>query len=281
MLLFLVGGIGDVFGGVVARRIGGYSSVFWLYFFGLIFASFYVPFAVGDLQKLTLGTGLLLSVLAVIGVIPAITLFEGIRVGTASLVGTIGSAFAAIAVILSIIFLGDKINFSQTFSIIVIFVGLVLSSIDLKTLKAKQLFTDKGVPYGLISMVLWGIYFTFIRIPAREIGWLWPAYFSWCAFPLVYVFMRIKKVKLEMLKGTKLFTNTILNALFSAAAIFAFNFAVAKGQTAIVAPISGLYPVLFAVLGYFVFKDRLKKQRILGIAVTLVGIVLLAVISPS
>lgn len=279
LIAFVGWGIGDIFGGVVSRKIGGISSAFWSYVFCLIFASFYAPFAFNELQHITLQTIIILLILAPIGMVPLITLYEGIKVGNASLVGTIGASFAALVVILSIIFLGDKITFYQTLSIVLIFIGLILSSLDLKTFNVKQLITDKGVPYALVSMVFWAVYFTFVRIPIRQIGWFWPAYLSWCGFPLVYVFMKIKHIKLQFPKEKKIFASSIASALLLCGALFAFNIAVEIGQTAIVAPIAGSYPVLFATLAYFVFKDRLNKQQLSGIAVTLVGIVLLSVLS--
>jgi transporter family protein len=278
-LVALVGwGVGDIFGGIVSRKIGGYSSTFWLDLFAFILASFYVPFAINQLQDLTLTTGLLLLVLVVIGLIATIALYEGIRVGNASLVGTITSAFAAFSVVLAIIFLGDRITFYQTISILVIFAGLILSSMDFKTTTLKQIFTDKGVPYGLVAMVLYGIYFAFIRIPVREIGWFWPAYLSFGVFPIVYLFMKLKRQELQTFKGTGVFKFSALQVLFSIAALFAFNLAVSKGQTAIVTPVAGSYPVLFATLAYFIFKDRLTRQQIVGIAMTLAGIVLLSTV---
>lgn len=279
LIAFIGWGVGDVFGGVVSRKIGGYSSAFWSYVFCLIFASFYIPFADNPFQHLTLQSGLILLILTPIGMVPLITLYEGIKVGNASLVGTIGASFAALVVVLSIIFLGDKINLNQVLSIVIIFTGLILSSLDLKTFNLKQLTTDKGVPFALISMIFWAIYFTFVRIPIREMGWFWPAYLSWWGFPLVLVYMRLNKIELKFPKEKKVFISSIIGSVLLCAALFAFNIAVEKGQTAVVAPISGAYPVLFASIAYFVFKDRLNKQQISGIIITLLGIVLLSFLS--
>lgn len=152
LIAFVGWGVGDIFGGTVSRKIGGHSSAFWSYVFCLIFASFYIPFAGNPLKHLTLQSGLILLILIPIGMVPLITLYEGIKVGNASLVGTIGASFAALAVVFSIIFLGDKINLNQAISIVIIFTGLILSSLDLKAFNLKQLTTDKGVPFALISM---------------------------------------------------------------------------------------------------------------------------------
>lgn len=54
LISFIGWGVGDIFGGIVSRKIGGYSSAFWIYVFSLIIATFYIPFAGNPLQHLTL-----------------------------------------------------------------------------------------------------------------------------------------------------------------------------------------------------------------------------------
>jgi len=50
-------------------------------------------------------------------------------------------------------------------------------------------------------------------------------------------------------------------------------------MVSVVAPIAGANPTLFVLLAFFVFKDRLTKQQILGIVLTLLGIVWLSFLS--
>ncbi len=279
LIAFVGWGTADILGGIVARKIGGYSSALWSYILSILIASLYIPFALPELKHITLETVIYLLILTPIGVIPLITLYEGIKRGNASLIGTIAGSFGGLVVILSMLFLGERINFLQAISIVGIVLGLLLSSLDLKTIIAKKFLSDKGIPFALASFVAWGIYFTFVKIPINNIGWFWPAYISWWGFPLVLVFMKVKKIKLEFPKSRSHVVLTVANAVLLTAALFAFNFALANGLTAIVAPIASSYPVLFAVLAYFVFKDRLSKQQVVGVAVTLVGIVALSFVS--
>jgi drug/metabolite transporter (DMT)-like permease len=55
-----------------------------------------------------------------------------------------------------------------------------------------------------------------------------------------------------------------------------FTYAAATGQIALAAVLSGLYPVVTAVLAFFVHKERLTLAQILGVAVTLAGVVLIS-----
>lgn len=275
-IAFVGWGSGDVLGGLVSRKIKGYSSSLWLYLFSFLISSALVPLFLNRLGDINLQLWLLIIFLNLIGPIPVVALYEGIRVGNASLVGTIGSAFAALTVVLSVIFLGDKLSVVQILSITIIFVGLLLSSLDLKSFNIKKIFTDKGVPYGLVAMIFWGIYFTFIRIPIREVGWFWPSYFAFLGLPIIFIFMRIRKIKLEKLPNLKMTIFSFLNGLFLTGATFSYNFAVMIGQTSIVAPIAGSYPILYVILSRLVFKDKLIKQQLVGILITLLGITILS-----
>lgn len=279
IIAFVGWGSGDVFGGLVSRKIKGYSAAFWLYLFSFLIASFFVPMFWSELSGISPQMWLLILALNLIAPIPTVALFEGIRLGNASLAGTIAASFAALTVVLSVIFLNDKLSVIQAIPVVIIFIGLIMSSLNFKSLSIKSILADKGVIYGLVAMLLWGIFYTFIRIPIREVGWFWPSYLSSLSIPVILLYMRFKKIKLEKPRGFKMTLFSLLNTILLTGGTYAYNFAVMKGQTAIVAPIAGSYPVLFVILSRFVFKDRLNKQQLVGILITVLGIVVLSVLS--
>lgn len=272
-------GIADIFGGLVARKIGGYSSAFWSFITCLILASIYIPFTINELGGISIQTIIWLLLLTPIGVIPIVSLYQGFKVGNASLVGTIAGANGGLVVVFSVIFLGEILTIFQIFSITAILLGLVLSSIDFKSTNIKELLSDKGVPYALVSLVTWGIFYTFIKIPIDNVGWFWPSYIPLLGFPLVLMYMKIQSIKLEIPKGKKTLLYVLFNGLAGTTALFAFNFALEHGQNSVVSPLSSSYPALFALIAYFVFKDRLTKQQILGIVITLAGVISLSLVS--
>ncbi len=274
---FLSWGTADIFGGLVSREIGGYSAGIWSFILGTLLASFYVPFAIPTLRHITLSTALWLLILSPPGVFSMIAFYEGLKRGNASLVGTIAGSFGALAAILSIIFFKETLNWQQTTGIILVFVGIVTASINLKELKLGNILTDKGVPYALVACLLWGFYFAFVKIPVANVGWFWPAYLSWLTFPLGLIYLKKKKIKFRTPRSKKLIAYAIINSLLLVTGVFSYNFATTKGQISIIAPIASSYPALFAILAYFVFKDRLSKQQILGIVITLFGIISLSI----
>ncbi len=276
---YLGWGIGDIFGIIATRKIGGYSTTFWYLFFSLIFLVPFGIFFIPQLSNFSPMVFVLNVILGVIGLAGLVIFYEGLRIGNASLVGTIAASFTAVTVVLSIIFLGERITVFQAFAIVTIFLGIIISTLDFKEVKSKEVFKNKGVLLALVAMILWGIYWTFIKIPIREVGWFWPGFIAITVFPVLFPFMLIRKIKLENPLKKQALTSVVFNAILLTGAALMFNYAIGRGLTAIVAPIAGSYPTLFVILAFFIFKDKITKQQVLGIVTTLVGIVLLSIFS--
>jgi drug/metabolite transporter (DMT)-like permease len=276
---YVTWGVGDVFGTLSTRRLGSYSTTFWSSVIWLLLYLPFYPFLLSDLQKITYPTVLIIIMLNIFNVIALSSFYEGLRIGPVSLVGTIGATFAALVVVFSIIFLKESVNLSQIFSMLIIFFGLILSTLDFKILKKGKIISSKGVAMALIAMFIWGIYFTVIKLPIREIGWFWANSLSCVFFPLLYLYMRIRKIKLNGPNLNRGLLPLLGSAIFIAVGGTTFSYALGEGLSSVVAPIAGSYPTLFALLTFIFFKDKMNKQQIAGLVTTLFGIVLLAFFS--
>lgn len=113
LISYLGWGIGDIFGTIASRKIGGYSTTFWYLLFQLPLFSLFIPFFLDNLKNLTPSLLILNVVLGIIGTIGLIAFFEGLKIGNASLVGTISASFAAVTMVLSTIFLKESITSYQ------------------------------------------------------------------------------------------------------------------------------------------------------------------------
>lgn len=272
-------GVGDIFGTIAVRKIGSYSTALWRFILGIILLSFYTPFVFDNLKNITPSLLLLNIIIGIIGIVGLVCFYEGLRIASPSLVATIYAAFAAWVVIFSLIFLQETISVHQIISIVVIFLGLFLCTIDFSAIKVGKKIFNRGILLAIIAMFSHGIYFTFIKIPVRELGWFWPAIISLLMFPLLLLFMRARRIKLIKPTYKGVLLPVIVNSIFLTAAELSFNSAIGKGLTAIVAPIAGSYPTIFVVLAFLIFKDPITKQQIVGIVTTLIGIVLLSIFS--
>lgn len=272
-------GVGDIFGTIAVRKIGPYSTALWRFILGIILFSLYAPFALNSLKNLSFYILAINIVIGIIGIIGLLCFYEGLRRSSPSLVGTIYAGFAALVVVFSVIFLKEPITTSQVISIVIIFLGIFLCTFDFKQIKKGKRFIDAGVLFAIAAMFSHGIYFTFIKIPVQALGWYWPAMISLLMFPLLLIFMKVRKIALVNPTHKGVLFPVIANSILLTAAEFSFNSAIGRGLTTIVAPIAGSYPTLFVVLAFLIFKDPIKKQQIVGIITTLVGIVLLSIFS--
>ncbi len=277
VITYIGWGTGDVFGAAASRKIGGFSTTFWVFVAAAILFGLYIPFDPSGLFRYTphlLFWNLLLGVLYVAG---NVTLNIALMSSNVSVVTTIGGSFSALVVILSYVFLHQPVSLFQWIIITLIYVGVGLCTLDIRELKKGKLVHDRGLWLALFSMCAWGIYFTFVKGIMGHVGWFWPNYLSLLLFPLILIFMRMTREPLQ----NPIKKHALVPALLSAALLrigdFSFNFGSALGFTTLVAPIAGAYPTLTAIIGYFVFRDPIKKQQVIGIVLSLIGIVLLSV----
>lgn len=265
-----------MFTAVGSRKIGASSMALWTIILGFVLSALYIPFAPNTLGNassgiliLNIGFGLLLAV--------AWYMFnKALEIGNPTIVGTIAASFAALVFIFSIIFLKETVNFRQVMAFILVFIGIILTTLDFKALR-KNLKLDRGVFLAVLVMVIWGIYFTFIKIPIKEIGWFWPSMISSTVMALSSLFfIKVKRIKLTNPIKKKALVPLFASTILITAGTLSFNVALETGLSTIVAPIAGSYPTLFVLLSYWVFKESLTKQQIFGIVTTLVGIIALS-----
>lgn len=279
LISYMGWGTGVFVEAILARRLRWYSLTLWSFLFSVLVMSFYVPFAIKDLANLTFSLLILILTLAFIGIFSGtVFYYEALRIGNRALVGTIASSFPVVAVLISIIFLKETVSIQQGLAILVIFTGIILSILNFSNLRYNKL-VNKATLFALLTMFSWGIYGGFIKIPVSKIGWFWPNYITFLIFPVIYIYIKIKGLRIEKPTENKAFIPLIVSTVLVRIGELSYNFAISQGTVAVVASIAGAYITLFVVLAFLFFKDPITKQQILGIITTLIGIVLLSVFS--
>lgn len=277
---FFTWGIGVFFEAIVARRIESYSLALWGFVLSVFVLTFYTPFVLGDLHGLTVNLLLFIIVIGIVGLfLGTVVYYEALKMSSRALVGTIATSFPAVTVLISVAFLNEKLSGQQIIAIIIIFVGLVLVSLNVKEIRNKNIFSDKGVMLAFVPMIAWGTWIALIKIPVEKIGWFWPNYISFLLFPLLLLYIKVRKIKLELPTVNRAFLPFVGAVVMVRVAEFSYNFAISKGLVSIVAPIAGANPILFIILAFIFFKEKISKQQILGIVTTLFGIVSLSFMS--
>ncbi|MBI2599624.1 EamA family transporter [Candidatus Daviesbacteria bacterium] len=258
---FIGWGISDLFVTISARKLNAYSATFWSILISVLCLSFYAPFAWKSLEQLTLNIFILNIFLGAVLMGGIIAYREGLIGGSSPIVVTIGASFNVVTTILSIIFFKERLIMYQVLAIVIIFIGIILSTLDLGKMTKRKLQIDKSLIFALIAMFLWGIYFTFIKIPVSQIGWFWPNYFSFLFFaPFVFLFLKMRKITLYGPTHNKAFLPLFLSVVLARGAELSFNLGIERGYTSIVAPIAGSNSILFVILAALTLKDPVTRQ---------------------
>lgn len=268
--------IGIFFEVIAARRMNSYSLTFWGLVIGTVLSSFYLPFVFNLVEGFTLRFFLLNLLLALFFIGGTIIYYEALKLENRSLTGTIALAFPFFTVILSIFLLGEKVDLIHLFAIFITFVGLILCILDFKEISDGKKIVSKGIIFALIASISWGIYFAFVKLLVAKVGWFWPNYIVFLLFPLMFLFMKIKKIELKFPTANNVFWPLIISVILVRIAEYSYNFAITKGQITVVAPIAGANPTLFVILAFLFLKDPIRKQQIFGIIITLTGIIFLS-----
>jgi drug/metabolite transporter (DMT)-like permease len=70
---------------------------------------------------------------------------------------------------------------------------------------------------------------------------------------------------------------TLVGVVMITLGIVPFNIAFSYGLASLVTPISSSYVIITVILAYFFLKEQLTKMHVIGIAVSVLGIVLLGI----
>ena len=268
-------GLGDVFGVFSSRKIGSYLTTFYQFLFGILLSFFVLPYVWNDISNITAS---LLAINILIGTMYVLANFfvnEGFKQSSAPVVGIIIQSFPAIVLLLSALIFKDALSVRQIIWVILVFLGVFLCSVDIKKLIKSKIKFDLGIKYALIATTIFSIYFTFFRIFSNQYGWFLPNFISFLTLPLALILAKkiIKeKSKIKPLNNKIIIGALVLSSVLIRSGDIALNLGISKGFASIVSPIAGSAPLVFVIASALVFKDKISKQQIVGLIVSLSGI---------
>ena len=270
-------GTGDFLAAVACKRTNNYKLLFWSQLLGVVVIFVYLIFS-NQLQ--TPDKALLGLVIAGVTSLVAYTAFyRGLTVGKASIVSPVASPWAAVAVVLSVIFLKDHITNLQIVAVALTMVGVFLVSADIKEfIKIRGKSFALGVRDAVIALFGWGIMATALGYSSRQIGWVMPTFaMKVIVVSLLAIYMKSKKENFKVAKDYKLFILIAFVGLLDVVAFFALNAGLIAGSSAVVVPFAGAFTLVSVILAHIFFREKLVPNQYIGIVGVLAGLILLAV----
>lgn len=255
-------GLGDFLIQRTIYKVGSLEALFLI-----TFASSFLllPFTIPYLGAISVKQWLVLAVLGLIGYLGAHIHFIALQKGKLAVVEIILGLELPLTVLLGALFLQEQLSSVFIILMVVVFIGIVLISIDFKQINTRN-FLEKGAVLALFSsfLVAWINFFT--AVAAKELSPLVVISWPWLISCVISFVLLWRQGKLR-----PLFKKTIISwkliAFMSAIDIFAwlcYASAVADKELSITTAISESFVVIAFFLGVIYNKEKVQIWQIVG-----------------
>lgn len=276
LLAALGWGTADLAAAVSGRRIGSYltagiaqvASLTFLFAMGLAMGHhFHAP---AHEVVVLLANGVLASA-------AYITLYRSLELGPVALVSPIVAAYAAISILLAMIFLHESMTGVALLGAAVTLGGAALTSTDIKLLRSGGKLFTAGVPWAFASMLMFGVATFILGRYSQRIGWYSASMLSRVgnvAGVLTFVFLIRRKIQ----RGPRA-TGVAIAALVGIADIIgvvAYARGTELGLVTLVSAASAAFILIPVVGGLVIFRERPAPSQMVGVVLVGLGLLLLA-----
>ena len=227
--------------------------------------------------------------LALVGVSSLALLYRAFALGPIAVVSPIVASYAALSVVLIVIFLGERLTVGQALAIGLTFVGVVVASTDIRVLgrtfrpvmdpsTARQAALPLGVRLGIVATLgfgVWGLLFAMGTRATEPLALI--VVLRGCGIVLLAAVTLARRVSIAPLASAGALGLVALVGILDTGANVLMGVGIDRGYASFVLTGSGAYPIIPAVLAILVLRERLAPNQYLGVAILVAGLVALGV----
>lgn len=215
----------------------------------------------------------------------SLTLYRSFEIGILSIVSPIAASYAAITVVLSVLS-GERLAWLTAIGIAVVLVGVLMAATGSlpETKAGEQLKGSRltaGVGWALVAAVCYGVaYWLLGKEIAPILGGFAPVWLVRLLTPLLLAsFARPARQPISLPQG-EVWWLLIGVGVLDTTAFVASAVGLATDSTAVVSVVSSLFSAVTVLLAWIFLREKLRWWQWLGIAVVLVGVVLVSMPPP-
>ncbi len=270
-------GIYDFLGGVIAKQIGSFRSLFWSQLAGLISI-----LLLAIVFKLSVNAPVLVIVLSIIAAIlysaGYLFFFKGFEIGNISIIAATMNLWAVFTILLAFMFMGQRLSVLQTIGVLMIIFGAAFASLNWGEIRNQRFKLSAGVREAVFGAFFFGIFWNVSEIISEKIGWLLTTLFIKLGIILFLsafgFFAKQEIVLAKISKKTKYVI--LLMGVVEAGAVALVNYGLAIGDAILITPIASALSVVTILLAIIFLKDKITKIQGFGIVVAIAGIIVTA-----
>jgi len=270
-------GIYDFLGGVYAKQIGPFKSLFWSQLAGLIFALLLIfVFTISlDVPILII---ILLPIAAIVYSAGYLLFFKGFEIGNVSIVAATMNLWAVFTMLFAFIFMGQRLSTVQSLGVFMIISGVTLASLNWSAIRNQRFQLSSGVKETVLGAFFFGVFWNISEVITEEIGWLLTTLFVKLGIILfLLLFSFLIKRELDLTKATtKTQCMVALMGIIEAGAVAIVNYGLTIGDAILITPIASALSIVTITLAIIFLKDNVTKLQGLGIITAIGGIIVTA-----
>ncbi len=214
----------------------------------------------------------------VLGAVGYLFFFEGMSVGTVGIVGTISAACPMLTVVLSVAFLGEVLHVLQVLGIALIMFCILVLAYDPKHRSASR---RAAILLSLAGFFVWGLWGFLVKSSVAGLGegnldLLLAA--GYLGTVVGYSFLRRGAKPMPDPPSRRVWAVGLFVFLAGGSSAVALTVAYDLGPAALVAPISGTYPIIATLAAAAILKERLDWRIVAALVAFGLGIVLMSVV---
>jgi transporter family protein len=267
-------GIYDFLGGVYAKQIGPFKSIFWSQLAGLIsmLALLFVFTARFDIPGLII---FLIPLAAVVYSAGYLFFFRGFEIGNVSIVAATMTLWAVFTMLFAFVFMGQRLSPMQSLGVFMIISGVILASLNWNEIKNHQFKLSIGVKETVIGAFFFGVFWNISEIISEEIGWLPATLFikiGIVVFLLLFSIFMKREISLASISA-KTTLMVLLMGCIEAGAVAIVNYGLTIGDAILITPIASALSIVTITLAILFLKDSVTKLQGAGMLLAVAGIV--------
>ena len=305
-------GLADYFAARASRGIGALRVVLGFHLFALIPLTALV-LATGGLSKVTAHELVFYVGVGVVGWASYLAFYGALAIGPISVMSPIVSGYAAVTVLLAVVFAGNSLSAVQAVAVAITIAGAMLASADVRAIRHTTLRRRSGLGFvlALCAMALLGAFVFGVSYYRASLGWLAPIFLG-RAFATVFVLGQVAAERGHRpaagqepeaveapetdaiaagagplaagpvaapgeapLSRRALLAVLALLALLDTGGYVCFNLGVGHADAAIVAGAAAPYAVVPIAMGVSLFHERPSRPQWMGVAFVIAGVIVL------
>lgn len=267
-------GIYDFLGGVFAKQIGSFKSLFWSQLAGLV--SILLLALVFKSNLSVSGLIIFLSILAsILYSAGYLFFFKGFEIGNVSIIAATMNLWAVFTMLFAFLFMGQRLSSIQTLGVVMILLGATLASLNWNEIRNQNFQLSAGVKETIFGAFFFGVFWNVSEIISEQVGWATLTLlvkFGIILFLLIFSFMTKQEIGLTDIPKKTTYI-ILLMGVIEAVAVALVNYGLTIGDAILITPIASALSIVTILLAIVFLKEKIAKIQRVGVSMAILGII--------